>query len=116
MGTGMGQIVAASAGHLEPYLNGLPLALEANLPLGLALETEFKEQTFPFQNGQLLTLLTDGVVEAFHPKTRELFGFERTLAVSHLPAAQIAAEVSRFTTDAPPSDDITVLTIACAAI
>ena len=108
----LGQFVAASAGHLEPYLDGQTLPLVSNLPLGVSLDTEFDEQVFPFRSGQILTLLTDGVVEAFHPRTRELFGFERTQAVSHLPATRIGAVVSSFTAGAPPSDDITILSIA----
>ncbi len=108
------RLVMASAGHLPPYLDGSALALEANLPLGLAYDLEFVEHAFDFRPGQVLTLLTDGVVEAFHPQTRELFGFERTRAVSHLSAACIAAEVAAFTAGQEPSDDITILTIAAA--
>ncbi len=108
------RLVVASAGHLEPYLDGRALAIEANLPLGVAPETQFAEQVFGFHPGQVLTLLTDGVVEAFHPHTRELFGFERAQAVSHLTAEGIAAEIATFTAAGTPSDDITILTVAAA--
>ncbi len=106
------RLVVASAGHLEPYLDGIALAIEANLPLGVTPEIQFAEQIFDFHPGQVLTLLTDGVVEAFHPHTRELFGFERAQAVSHLTAEGIAAAISTFTAAATPSDDITILTVA----
>ncbi len=108
------RLVMASAGHLEPYLDGQAVTLEANLPLGVTADLAFNEHTFPFRAGQVLTLYTDGVVEAFHPQTRELFGFERALAISHLPAASIAAAIETFTRPGTASDDITILTVAAA--
>jgi serine phosphatase RsbU (regulator of sigma subunit) len=53
-----------------------------------------------------LTLMTDGVVEA-RGKTGELFGFERTVAVSKDSAQSIADTAQKFGQD----DDITVLTV-----
>jgi serine phosphatase RsbU (regulator of sigma subunit) len=53
-----------------------------------------------------LTFLSDGVVEA-RGVTGELFGFERTRAISELPAHSIADAARSFGQD----DDITVLTV-----
>ena len=112
--TASGEITISSAGHLEPYLAGRALALETSLPLGLSADVHYPESSVLLPHGQSLTLLTDGVVEAFDPHTRELFGFDRTLAVSACSAREIAAAAHRFSAPAPQSDDITVLTIAHA--
>lgn len=66
----------------------------------------FTEQTVQLQPGDRLTLLTDGVPEA--TRQRELFGFERTAALSTQAAHTIADTVIRF----GQTDDITVLSIA----
>ncbi len=77
-----GKLTIANAGHIAPYLAGKELPLENGLPLGLAAETTYTESTFQLSQGQQLTLLTDGVVEA-RDKAGALFGFERTAAISH---------------------------------
>jgi len=56
-----------------------------------------------------LTLITDGVVEAQNA-SGELFGFERTAAISGNTADQIAEAAEHFGQE----DDITVLTIQFA--
>ena len=106
-----GRITLANAGHPNPYLNGVEIATDANLPLGIALDVHYSETTLQLDPGQLCTLVTDGVVEATST-TRELFGFDRTEAISARPAAQIAEAARDFGAGAPQADDITVLTIA----
>ena len=59
--------------------------------------------------GDLLTLITDGVPEA--TQHRELFGFERTAALSTQPAHVIANTAIGF----GQADDITVLSVAFQA-
>lgn len=54
-----------------------------------------------------LTLLSDGVVEAQSP-TGELFGFDRTAAISNQSAEAIAQAAQAFGQE----DDITVLTLS----
>jgi serine phosphatase RsbU (regulator of sigma subunit) len=100
----------ANAGHLAPYVNGQELRLENGLPLGLDPDTTYPEASFPFAEGESLTLLTDGVLEA-RAKSGELFGFERTAALSTEPADKIAQTAQAFGQD----DDITVLTITRVA-
>jgi serine phosphatase RsbU (regulator of sigma subunit) len=56
--------------------------------------------------GKQLTLTTDGIVEA-RSKTGELYGFERTAAISTRSAEAIADAAQAFGQD----DDITVLTL-----
>jgi Stage II sporulation protein E (SpoIIE) len=106
-----GEVAAANAGHLRPYLNGTELELEVGLPLGFTPDASYLETHFILCPACTLTLLTDGVVEATHPTTRELFGFDRTQAMSTQSAEAIAAAAQLFGHGAPQSDDITVLTI-----
>jgi hypothetical protein len=104
-----GTLTAANAGHLAPYLNGAELKLENGLPLGLAADTQYVELTSRLAAPAILTLLTDGVVEARN-QSGELFGFERAAAISTESADQIAHAAEQFGQD----DDITVLTLKFA--
>ena len=101
-----GRARAANAGHLIPYRNGEEIALDSGLPLGLAEEVDYVEASITLAPGDILTLMSDGVVEAMSA-SGELFGFERTRAISTQPAAQIAATGQAF----GQKDDITVLTL-----
>jgi sigma-B regulation protein RsbU (phosphoserine phosphatase) len=104
-----GTLTVANAGHLAPYLNGKELSLENGLPLGLELSSCCPETTVPFLPGAHLTLLTDGVVEAQNAR-RELFGFDRTAAISN----QSADSIARAAEAHGQNDDITVLTLRFA--
>jgi len=101
-----GQLTVANAGHLAPYLASQELPLENSLPLGLDAGTIYTESTFQLAAGQQLTLLSDGVVEARN-QAGELFGFERTAAISRESAEIVAQAAQAFGQD----DDITVLTM-----
>jgi phosphoserine phosphatase RsbU/P len=101
-----GRARAANAGHLTPYRNGEEVAMESGLPLGIAAESDYAEAAFTLAPGDILTLLSDGVVEAMST-SGELFGFERTRAISTQSAPQIAAAGQAF----GQQDDITVLTL-----
>ena len=100
-----GQVTAANAGHLTPYHNGVEIELESGLPLGITADEDYGEGTFTLAPGDMLTLLSDGVVEAM--KDGELFGFERTQQISRESAFAIADAARRF----GQADDITVLTL-----
>lgn len=101
-----GRVVLANAGHLSPYQNGVEIDCGASLPLGLTTDAEFNEVTIRLSPGDKLTLLTDGIVEA-RSSGGELFGFERTLAISNQSAQHIAQAAQAFGQD----DDVTVLTV-----
>ena len=105
-----GNLTAANAGHLQPYLNGHEIAFEIDLPLGLLPDATYPESHLTLVANQTLTLLTDGVVEATSV-TKELFGFERTQSISRHNAQHIAAAAIAFGDPAPQADDITVLTL-----
>jgi len=102
-----GSVTLANAGHLGPYLRGREVQLESGLPLGIIAGAEYSETVLALDPGDTLTLLSDGVVEAQNPQ-RELFGFERTAAISTRSAEEIARAAQQFGQE----DDITVLTVA----
>jgi serine phosphatase RsbU (regulator of sigma subunit) len=106
-----GAITFANAGHLAPYCNGEELPLESGLPLGIVAVAEYPETVCKLKPGDRLTFLSDGVVEA-QSATGELFGFDRTAAISTQSAEEIAAAAQAFGQD----DDITVLTLTFAPI
>jgi serine phosphatase RsbU (regulator of sigma subunit) len=82
------------------------MALESGLPLGLSATALYTESTSQLADGEQLTLLTDGVVDA-RSKTGELFGFDRTSAIAADTAESIAEAAQKF----GQQDDITVLTL-----
>jgi serine phosphatase RsbU (regulator of sigma subunit) len=107
-----GTVTIANAGHLSPYINGRELAIDGGLPLGVADGIDYSEQTFPFIAGDVMLLMSYGVVEARN-STAELLGFERMAqtAASVTGASALAATASAFGQD----DDITVLLLRRAA-
>jgi len=104
-----GALRLANAGHLPPYRNGEELPLPPALPLGVSSDAEYAETTLQLTLGDSLTFLSDGVVEAQSP-TGELFGFDRTRAISTRSAEEIARAAQAF----GQQDDITVLTLIFA--
>ena len=101
-----GKITIANAGHLAPYLNGLELPSEPSLPVGIDSDVEYSESFATIQEGDTLTFLSDGVVEARNAQG-ELFGFDRARALSRRAAAEIAAAAREFGQE----DDISVLSL-----
>jgi hypothetical protein len=101
-----GTFAVANAGHIAPYLNGAELPLQNALPLGLDAGTSYAESTFRIGQGDQLTLMTDGVVEARN-KTGELYGFDRTARIASHSAESIARAAQEFGQE----DDITVVTL-----
>ncbi len=106
-----GRLTIANAGHIAPYLDGLELPLENGLPLGLSADSTYPESTFDLACNAQLTLMTDGVLEATSP-SGELFGFDRTAAISSHTADQIVHAAKQFGQE----DDITVLTLQRIAV
>ena len=101
-----GEVTVANAGHLPPYRNGEEMEFEPDLPLGMGAVAEYAEHGFRLEEGDRLTLLSDGVVEA-RDAEGELFGFARTRAISAETADTIAEAALRY----GQADDITVLTL-----
>jgi serine phosphatase RsbU (regulator of sigma subunit) len=104
-----GSAELANAGHPPPYLDGKELALEGSFPLGALPDVSYPIQLFQLSAGESLLLVSDGVIEARNA-AGELFGFERTAAISTQTADQIAHAAEQFGQE----DDITVLTLTLA--
>ena len=106
-----GHFTVANAGHIPPYVGGQELVTPPALPLGIAAGQSYEMIDGELRSGQKLVLMSDGVVEARSVKG-ELYGFERLSQLTLMPAYDIADTAQRFGQE----DDITVLTIACAAV
>jgi phosphoserine phosphatase RsbU/P len=104
-----GSVTLANAGHPAPYRNGQETSTQSSLPLGITADTVYTESTLQLEPSDTLTFLSDGVVEAQSP-TGELFGFDRTRAVS----MRSAEEIARVAQVHGQQDDITVLTLQFA--
>jgi len=107
-----GKVTLANAGHLPPYLNGEPVAMEGALPLGMMREAIFPVLCFKLEEADRLVLISDGIVEAADAEGR-LFGFERThdLLRTALSAAELAGVAQKF----GQQDDISVISVTRAA-
>jgi hypothetical protein len=90
----------------EAFVDGQLPPCESGLPLGILDDSIYSAATLRLAHGDQLTILSDGVLEARNP-TGELFGFDRTAAISTQSAEAIATAAQHFGQD----DDITVLTI-----
>jgi phosphoserine phosphatase RsbU/P len=106
-----GEATLANAGHLNPYINSddnapREIATTASLPLGLTADAAYSDVSLVLAPGETITFLSDGVVEARN-HDGELFGFDRTRAISNQSATQIATAAQAFGQE----DDITVLTL-----
>jgi serine phosphatase RsbU (regulator of sigma subunit) len=117
-----------SAGHTTGYVLGPAGEVRAKLPstaMPLAVLPEGEFPAAPEQAlapGDLVLLLTDGIVEA-HAPDEKLFGSERALAVIRAnlgrPAREMVdalyAEVRRFCGERAPLDDMTAVVIRALA-
>ena len=104
-----GSTTIANAGHLSPYRNGEEVPLQSGLPLGIVADAAYPETTLQIDPGDRLTFVSDGVVEAQN-EHGELFGFDRTRAISTQSSEAIAAAAQAHGQE----DDITVLTLTFA--
>ncbi len=101
-----GMATAANAGHLAPYRNGTEVEIVNGLPLGITSETAYPEARLHLEAGDVLMMMSDGVVEARNAEG-ELFGFARTQAMARESAEKVAEAAEAFGQE----DDITVLTV-----
>jgi len=103
-----GTCTSATAGHPAPFLNDREIDLPGSLPLGMLSTAEYTETVTPLRQGDLLTLYSDGLLEA-RGKGGELYGFARLQSlIATRPSAQQALQAA---IDFGQDDDITVLTI-----
>lgn len=113
----------ASAGHLYPYVvthDGRVDPLEyVAYPLGVRSDMVVEARLARLGAGDVLFLLSDGLIEARAEGSEEMYGFERLeqclsknsrLGVFSLRDA-VLADVNRHTRNAPRDDDQTVLVL-----
>jgi sigma-B regulation protein RsbU (phosphoserine phosphatase) len=115
-----GKIIVVNAGHLAPLVrqvSGKVVLLEgaANTPLGIVAEQTFSEHHFHLAPGEIITLMTDGILESMNKKGT-LFGpkrINRILADATRGAEQtsksIFSAVNRFAQGTPQHDDLTLI-------
>jgi serine phosphatase RsbU (regulator of sigma subunit) len=108
-----GETTLANAGHVPPYLNGEPVAMEGALPLGMMPEADFSVMHFMLQEGDQLMLMSDGILEATDVDGH-LFGFERVHELLHTTTS--AAEVARAAQSFGQEEVISVISVARVAV
>jgi len=101
-----GNVTLVNAGHLPPYLNDEPIAMEGALPLGVIDGPEFSVVGFELKEGDKLVLVSDGIAEATDANGT-MFGFERVKEMLH--SARTAAEVAAAAQAFGQEDDISVI-------
>ena len=103
-------LVAANAGHLLPYINHAELQMEGALPLGTIPGLEYDSVRCELAQGDVITMMTDGVVEGQNDRG-DLFGFERVeqMVTQNASASEIANAVQQFGQE----DDILILKVRC---
>ncbi len=103
-----GDVTLANAGHLPPYLNGEPVAMEGALPLGMIEGSEFSVMHFHLRAGDKLVLMSDGIPEATDANG-QLFGFDRIHELLRTPRS--AAEIANVAQAFGQEDDISVISV-----
>jgi hypothetical protein len=107
-----GHATLANAGHIPPYLNGQPLAMEGSLPLGMMDGADFSVMHFQLHPNDKLVLISDGILEATDP-TGQLFGFDRIQQFlrANLSTSALADAAQLFGQE----DDISLIALTRAA-
>jgi serine phosphatase RsbU (regulator of sigma subunit) len=100
-----GDVLLANAGHCYPLCEGRELELLPALPLGVMPEAAWQETRISL-GGASLTFVPDGMIEAVNANG-ELFGFQRTAAISTRTAEEIAESAKAW----GQNDGITVVTV-----
>ncbi len=115
-----GRLRYINAGHKAPLLDGKPLSIQPNLPVGVMMDFKFALQETMIQSGSTLFFYTDGLTEAENAES-ELFGEQRmydayanSLAEKDSPKQLIermGQAVHQFVGDIDQSDDLTLFAI-----
>lgn len=114
------RLVYVNAGHPPGFLwrarGGLLRLAEASCPLGLFCDTKYSGAELPFEPGDWVVLVTDGITEAADGNDEE-FGDSRlvqTVGDHHAGTAEamcaaVLADVRGHTLGRPAADDLTVV-------
>jgi Stage II sporulation protein E (SpoIIE) len=107
-----GTAALANAGHLPPYLNGEPVAMEGALPLGVIESAEFSVTRLVLKQHDRIFIASDGLAEAMDAEG-QLFGFTRVQEL--VKAGKSAAEVASVVQGFGQEDDISIITLTRAS-
>lgn len=106
-----------NAGHEAPYVQGVLLPCNPNLPIGVMPEWNYIEQEVMIASNTTIFLYTDGLTEAENV-VYEQFGESRTTSVIHATKNSpqelidaMADAVHQFIGETEQSDDLTMLAI-----
>ena len=110
-----GRLRYSNAGHKAPYVDGKPLPVDSNLPVGAFSDYRFSAQEVEIPSGSTIFLYTDGLTEAEDARHNQ-YGIARM--EEHLKADTarqliegMTASVKAFVGDTEQSDDLTMLAI-----
>ena len=106
-----------NAGHKAPLVDGQPLPVDRNLPIGAMPDVAYTQQETTLAPGTTLFLYTDGLDEAEDAGHR-LFGKKRIYEIMQTTSQQprtlierMTQAVADFVGDTEQSDDLTMLAI-----
>ncbi len=122
-----GTLTYSNAGHPPPYLftpgenTGVAALSSTGMPLGISEETPWTPATMQIPTGGLLTLYTDGVLDAQNSDGK-LFGQERILNLLQTQIGRPPREIQEalvsavyaFAANEPQVDDITLMVLSRA--
>jgi serine phosphatase RsbU (regulator of sigma subunit) len=111
--TADGNAALANAGHLPPYLNGLPITIDGSLPLGAMENADFSQTHLKLDPNDKLFITTDGLAEAMDPQGH-LFGFARLQEL--VKAGKTAAEIANVVQGFGQEDDISIVALTRTAL
>ena len=112
----------SNAGHDPPFLintdKNITRLTKGGTVLGFMEDYQFEEDSIKLNSGDIITIYSDGITEAFNEKDEE-FGEERLLAVlkenlkstAELLIEKVFEAVKIFVKDEKQSDDITIVVI-----
>ena len=117
-----GHLRYCNAGHKAPLVNGEPLPVDKNLPIGAIPGWEYTTQEADLAPGNTLFLYTDGLDEAENAQ-RQMFGKKRILEViqntsqePRMLIERMTQAVADFVGDTEQSDDLTMLCLSLSKI
>ena len=119
-----GELLLANGGMIQPYVRTVhddrfDFVQVGGYPLGISEKMEYAEKSLTFDQGSLMVMFTDGVLEAQNSRG-EFFGFDRIEdLLANLPDDVTAEEVvdaifgalEAHLGDEPPQDDTTILVL-----
>ena len=112
-----GKLTYCNAGHKCPYIDGKPLPIKRNLPVGAMPAWQFTAQETVLESGSMLFAYTDGLSEAENAEN-QFFGEERMKRLLQMTPGEPQSLIERmlqavhdFAGDTAQSDDLAMLAI-----